>query len=204
MVLREKHKASKAKKSEIQKKVSKLKKKINKNQKKLLKAEKKLEELNSKIKGFKKSLRQEAKKSKKKEVPKKKAAIKKSKAVVKVPTKAVTKIKKTSKAIAKTPTKAVRKTVQKKKELVPVKESKQDLQVIDGIGPKIEKVLNEAGIDSYLKLAQCSNETIDSIMQKSFTNWKAFNTFTWPEQAMLANAGKMDVLEAFIEKLKTP
>lgn len=160
-------------------------------------------------KRLKASKKKESKKDKKakdqssKEVKQKKKGPKK-KAMVPEMSNSLEKIKKTEKNLVKIPLKSL--TIQKdtNKNMVPVYPNKQDLKVIDGIGAKIETILNESGILTFRQLSQCSNETLDHLLQQNFINWRALNSLTWPEQALLADAGKFAELEKFKEKIRNP
>ena len=76
-----------------------------------------------------------------------------------------------------------------------------NLQVIEGIGPKIESVLNEAGIRSFAQLAGSSVASLEKIVRSDAGIKVAFPD-TWPQQAGLAAAGKWEELERFQDKLK--
>jgi len=77
-----------------------------------------------------------------------------------------------------------------------------DLELIEGIGPKIAEVLTEAGIVSFADLAAASAEKVKEILDASEGNFNAADTTTWGEQAQLAADGKMDELKELQDKLK--
>jgi len=81
------------------------------------------------------------------------------------------------------------------------KSSGDDLKIIEGIGPKIEEILHEAGIDSFAVLAGKDAEAIREILLSHGSRFKMFDPTTWPEQAQLAADGKMDELEALKKEL---
>lgn len=58
---------------------------------------------------------------------------------------------------------------------------KDNLKEIKGIGPAIEKLLNENKIYSFQDLSQCKIETLSKILEKK--NLRLANPETWPEQA---------------------
>jgi hypothetical protein len=65
----------------------------------------------------------------------------------------------------------------------------EDLTVISGIGPRIEEILNEAGIVSYLDVADHTPQHLEDILEEyHFT--APFDTRTWPEQAQRAASGE--------------
>ncbi|NNE26241.1 MAG: 30S ribosomal protein S6 [Saprospiraceae bacterium] len=86
----------------------------------------------------------------------------------------------------------------------PVEESKapiEDLTIIEGIGPKIAKLLNTGGINSYSQLAASSSEAIKTILSKGGPSYMVHDPSTWPQQADLAAAGKWAELNTLKEKL---
>ncbi len=77
---------------------------------------------------------------------------------------------------------------------------KEDLQVIEGIGPKIAGVLQAAGIGSFKQLAQCKAEQLEQILKDAGV--RLANPATWPEQARLAARGDWSGLDALKAQLK--
>lgn len=75
------------------------------------------------------------------------------------------------------------------------------LNKIEGIGPKIATVLNEAGIASFADLATKSPEDIRAILDEAEGNFKAHDPGTWPKQAEMAAAGNWDELKAWQDEL---
>ncbi len=75
-----------------------------------------------------------------------------------------------------------------------------DLTKIEGIGPKLSSVLNDAGISSYAKLASTQVDQLKEILQKTELRVPHDPT-TWPEQAKLAAEGKWDELEKLQDEL---
>jgi predicted flap endonuclease-1-like 5' DNA nuclease len=76
-----------------------------------------------------------------------------------------------------------------------------DLRKIEGIGPKIASVLNDAGIFTFAQLAEASVEQLNKIVREDAGITIAFPD-TWPEQAALAAAGKWEELESLQDSLK--
>jgi predicted flap endonuclease-1-like 5' DNA nuclease len=81
-------------------------------------------------------------------------------------------------------------------------DSKNDLKVIDGIGPKLETVLNEAGIYSYADLAKMSEKKIQTILDEAGPRYRMHNPADWKAQAKLASTGKFDELTTWIKNKK--
>lgn len=73
----------------------------------------------------------------------------------------------------------------------------EDLTKIEGIGPKIQEALNEAGIKSYRKLSVTSAEQLKEIL-KSFP---MVNPSTWSQQADMASKGKWQELRKWQDEL---
>lgn len=76
-----------------------------------------------------------------------------------------------------------------------------DLKIVEGIGPKIEGVLHNAGINTFAKLAEASISELEKIVREDAGIRIAFPD-TWPEQAQLAANGKWAELEQLQEDLK--
>jgi len=70
------------------------------------------------------------------------------------------------------------------------------LQVVEGIGPKMESVLKEKGINNWADLASNSPEDIRAILDSYGAKYKIIDPITWPEQASLARDGKWEALIA--------
>lgn len=201
MGIRDKHLRAKQEKKELKKEIENLKTKIKKRQRKIDKKEAKIDSLNTKIKEFKKELRERKTKEKKSLETRKKLAVKKEKALVPETEKKLSKIKKTKKSLVPTSDKSLRKLEEKEKQPTLFKSEKDDLTLIEGIGEKTEVLLNEKGIRNYLQLANCSSDALDEIIKGSFSNYRVFNTLTWPEQAILAHNGQWEELKKLQLKL---
>lgn len=75
-----------------------------------------------------------------------------------------------------------------------------DLEIIEGIGPKIAAVLKQAGITSFNQLAEMEPARISEILQAA--NLRLADPQSWPEQARLAAAGDNAGLQALQDRLK--
>ncbi|MCI0478069.1 MAG: HU family DNA-binding protein [Anaerolineales bacterium] len=78
----------------------------------------------------------------------------------------------------------------------PVK--KDDLVIIEGIGPKIAKAYNKAGILTFKQLAETPVEKLRQILSD---HQYPGDPTTWPQQAQLAAEGKMDELKQLQDAL---
>jgi DNA-directed RNA polymerase subunit beta' len=76
-----------------------------------------------------------------------------------------------------------------------------DLQAIEGIGPKIASVLQAAGINNFAQLAQADVARLQEILAEAGISQIA-DPSTWPEQAKLAAAGDWEGLETLQDQLK--
>ncbi len=123
--------------------------------------------------------------------------------------KVVAKVTKTKKAIAKKATsKRVAPKAASPKKASPKKRAtrkniiKDDLTKIEGIGPKIEEVLNASSIKTYKKLATLNVKTLRTILEKAGPRYKNYNPRTWRQQANLAAKGNWDTLKQLQKELK--
>ncbi|WP_428663820.1 hypothetical protein [Runella sp.] len=76
-----------------------------------------------------------------------------------------------------------------------------DLKIVEGIGPKIEKLLNNEGILTYDQLATTSPERIKEILVAAGPRFQMHNPSTWPEQSAYARDGKWEELKAWQDEL---
>ncbi|TXH71154.1 MAG: hypothetical protein E6Q83_02815 [Thiothrix sp.] len=70
--------------------------------------------------------------------------------------------------------------------VLPDEDHVDDLKKLEGIGSKIEKLLNEAGIKSYAKLATMDRDTLKAILEAGGSQFKLHEPKSWPYQAELA------------------
>jgi NADH-quinone oxidoreductase subunit I len=78
-----------------------------------------------------------------------------------------------------------------------------DLTRIEGIGPKIAGVLQEAGIKTFAQLAESNAEQLEQIMVDAGGNLANLaDPGTWPIQAKIAAKGNWTALERYQERLK--
>jgi predicted flap endonuclease-1-like 5' DNA nuclease len=75
--------------------------------------------------------------------------------------------------------------------------TKDDLKIIEGVGPKIEELLNAAGIHSFKDLSESNTDALKAILAGGGKRYAIHNPSTWAEQAGLAASGKMDELKAW-------
>jgi small subunit ribosomal protein S2 len=75
-----------------------------------------------------------------------------------------------------------------------------DLTLVEGIGPKIQKLLETNGIRTYGELAKADVEKLRKIMLEN--NLRIADPTTWPKQGKLLADGKMDELKVYQDSLK--
>jgi large subunit ribosomal protein L21 len=74
---------------------------------------------------------------------------------------------------------------------VPQKGGKDNIELIEGIGPKIAQVLAENGITTFAKLAETQPADMMAMLKASGGRFGLANADSWPEQAALLRDGKM-------------
>jgi predicted flap endonuclease-1-like 5' DNA nuclease len=58
-----------------------------------------------------------------------------------------------------------------------------DLEVVEGIGPKISQLLRQHGVTTFVQLASASPAEIAAILERGGPDFRIANPGTWPEQA---------------------
>ncbi|MBK6367638.1 MAG: 50S ribosomal protein L21 [Polaromonas sp.] len=81
------------------------------------------------------------------------------------------------------------------------KGGKDNLEVIEGIGPKIAKVLVEGGIATFAQLAAAKADDITAMLKASGGRFSLANPASWAEQAALLRDGKMAEFKALTDAL---
>lgn len=75
-----------------------------------------------------------------------------------------------------------------------------DLTILEDIGPKVAKVLNEAGIHSFADLAGANAADVQKTLDAA--GLQMMNPEGWIEQAKLAARGDMEGLKKLQDALK--
>lgn len=83
----------------------------------------------------------------------------------------------------------------------PVANKKDDLKIVEGIGPKIEELCNNAGIYTFADLASTPIAKIKEILDAAGSRFQMHDPTTWPEQSALARDGKWDELKKWQDEL---
>ncbi|MBC7892028.1 MAG: hypothetical protein H7Y12_07455 [Sphingobacteriaceae bacterium] len=76
-----------------------------------------------------------------------------------------------------------------------------DLKIVEGIGPKIEELLNNEGILTFEQLAVTSPERLTQILRAAGPRFQIQDPATWPRQAQLAADGAWGELRKLQEEL---
>ena len=77
----------------------------------------------------------------------------------------------------------------------------EDLKIIEGIGPKIEGLLKEAGIVNWDELADASIDLLKSVLDNAGPRFRMHDPETWPTQAQLAIRGEWKLLKEYQDEL---
>ncbi len=74
---------------------------------------------------------------------------------------------------------------------------RDDLKIVEGIGPKIEELLFQNGVYTYQQLAETPVEEIRNILVAAGSRFAMHDPGTWSAQALLAANGEWDNLKAY-------
>lgn len=74
------------------------------------------------------------------------------------------------------------------------------LKKLEGIGPKVERILNDAGISTYAELAKTDEAKLRDILAEA--KLQMMNPSSWAEQAEIADRGDWDALEKLQDELQ--
>jgi predicted flap endonuclease-1-like 5' DNA nuclease len=88
------------------------------------------------------------------------------------------------------------------KKAAPAKKKADDLKRIEGIGPKIAGLLNDANIHTFAQLGKASPKKLADVLQAAGARFRLAKPDTWQEQAKLAAAGKDAELKKLQDSLK--
>ena len=74
---------------------------------------------------------------------------------------------------------------------------RDDLKIVEGIGPKIEQLLFKAGVTTYGQLAATSVQQLKDILVDAGSRYAMHDPGTWSAQALLAANGEWENLKAY-------
>ncbi|KAF4530240.1 hypothetical protein B566_EDAN018400 [Ephemera danica] len=83
----------------------------------------------------------------------------------------------------------------------PQRGGKDNIEVVEGIGPKIAMVLADNGITTFAQLAEAQPAALEAMLKASGGRFSLANTASWPEQAALLRDGKMDEFKRLTDEL---
>ncbi|MDX2493873.1 MAG: DUF4332 domain-containing protein [Desulfuromusa sp.] len=78
---------------------------------------------------------------------------------------------------------------------------RDDLKIVEGIGPKIEQLLKTAGINTWDQLAASEMSALKGVLEAAGSRFKMHNPETWPEQARMAAKGLWSELDKYQQYL---
>ena len=82
------------------------------------------------------------------------------------------------------------------------KVTQDDLTVVEGIGPKIQELLHQNGIDTWQKLGETTEDELQHMLDSAGDRYRMQNPATWSQQATMAADSKWDELKEYQEFLK--
>jgi len=71
---------------------------------------------------------------------------------------------------------------------------KDDLTVIEGVGPNIQRLFFQNNINSWESLSKCSVQKCQSILDTAGEAYKMHSPKGWPDQARMAHRGQWERL----------
>ncbi len=77
-----------------------------------------------------------------------------------------------------------------------------DLKAVEGIGPKIEGLLNAAGIKTWQELSNTSVDSLRNILNKAGESYQLADPSTWAKQAEMAARGDWKSLFEYQDRLQ--
>lgn len=72
-----------------------------------------------------------------------------------------------------------------------------DLKKVEGIGPKIAEIFNNAGINTFADLAKTEVSKLEEILAAAGSRYASKKPGSWPKQAKMAADGKWDELKVW-------
>ena len=78
---------------------------------------------------------------------------------------------------------------------------RDDLKKIEGIGPKIQKLLNDDQIFTFTELAEAPVNRLKDLLRRAGDRYRMHDPTSWPDQAKLAAEGRWKELDEFQDVL---
>lgn len=76
-----------------------------------------------------------------------------------------------------------------------------NFEIIEGIGPKINDVMHNAGVHTFAALGNMDIQAISTILDAAGPNFKLANPQTWAQQASLCASGQWEKLKGWQDEL---
>ena len=89
-----------------------------------------------------------------------------------------------------------------KAKVAKTEDAADDLTKVEGIGPKISDIFQNAGINSFEDLADKSEDDLNVILAAAGSKFASKNPASWPKQAKMAADGKWDELKEWQDNVK--
>lgn len=86
--------------------------------------------------------------------------------------------------------------------VAPKRKKKEDLKMVEGIGPAIEKLLHAADIKTFAQLADATPDRLREILLAAGERYRIHNPDTWPQQSALLRDDKMEEFQKLTSELK--
>ena len=93
-------------------------------------------------------------------------------------------------------------TAPKAAQAAPAAAGADDLEKIEGLGPKVSELLHAAGITTFAQLAAAPVTQLKEILHAAGSRYAMMDPTTWPEQSALAAKGDWAALEKIEDELK--
>ena len=77
-----------------------------------------------------------------------------------------------------------------------------DLKLVEGIGPKIEELMHNAGILNFADMAKADVEHLKEILREAGSRYQMHDPTSWPMQAEMAANGEWDKLKEWQDNAK--
>ena len=71
---------------------------------------------------------------------------------------------------------------------------KDDLKIVEGIGPKIEGLFHASGIKTWKALSEISTDRCQEILSSAGDRYRIHDPASWPMQAKMAHQGEWSAL----------
>jgi predicted flap endonuclease-1-like 5' DNA nuclease len=85
----------------------------------------------------------------------------------------------------------------------PIYGGTDNLRAIEGIGPKVELLLKENGIQNWGELAAAPTEYLSDLLTNAGPRYSLIDPTTWTHQASLLSEGKFDELQEYVRFMKS-